>query len=182
MKALKKLSALYWAQLHLREARALCELATSLPTEHQNVDVFFGLWTGVVVAYARSFTANKGVSAIDVKFKRFDSKGHQALHDRLIEMRHHLHAHKDRSWEEQVAAELFNPNFVSKVLVTVFADGETEWEVQRPTFSEKYFSDVKQLCDFQANRLKAESDEMLKHVLESNNVGPGKYDLETDFP
>src|SRR6266516_3859615 len=159
MKVLKKLSALYWAQLHLREARALCDLATSLPREHRNVDVFFGLWSGVVVAYARSFTQNKGVSAIDAKFKRFASKRDQAVHDRLIEMRNHLHAHKDRSWEEQVAAKLFKSNIVSKVFVTVFDSGETEWEVQRPTFPEKYFGDVQRLCDAQVSRLKQESDE-----------------------
>jgi hypothetical protein len=171
MKAFKKLTALYWAQLHLKEVRALCELAVSLPEEHRNVDVFFGLWTGVVVAYARSFTQNKGVSAIHAKFKHFDSQRDQALHHRLIEMRHHLHAHKDRSWEEQVATKLFKPNFVSKVFVTVFDDGETEWEVQRPTFPERYFGDVRRLCDVQANRLKEESDEMLKNFLESHDVG-----------
>src|SRR6266496_4596167 len=131
MKAVKKLMALYWAQIHLREASALCDLAVSLLPNHRNVDVFFGLWTGVVVAYARSLTQNKGVSAIDAKFKRFDSGRHQALHDRLIEMRHHLHAHKDRSWEEQVAAKIFKSHFLSKVFVTVSSDGETEWELQR---------------------------------------------------
>jgi hypothetical protein len=178
----KKLTALYWAQIHLREVTGLCELALVLPAEHRNSDVFFGLWTGVVVAYARSFTQNKGVSAIDAKFKRFNSQWRQALHDRLIEIRHRLYAHKDRSWEEQVAAKFFKSNFVSKVFVTVFPDGETEWEVQRPTFPEKYFADVKDLCEFQSNRLKQESDSMLKHFLESHNVTAGKYDLEKDFP
>ncbi|MDQ2867117.1 MAG: hypothetical protein M3R59_01695 [Verrucomicrobiota bacterium] len=182
MKIFKKLTALYWAQLHLREVRALCDLALSLPTEHRNTDVFFGLWTGVVVAYARSFTQNKGVSAIGAKFKQFDQQRDQALHDRLVEMRHHLHAHKDRSWEEEVATKLFKPNFVSRVFVTVFDDGETEWEVQRPVFPDKYFSDVKQLCNVQAVRLKQESDKMLKRFLESHGVTPGGYDLEMDFP
>ncbi|SRR6266496_391616 len=182
MKHLKTLSALYWAQIHLREARALCDLAASLPKEHRNVDVLFGLWTGIVVAYARSFTQNKGVSAIEAKFRRFGSKRDQSLHDRLIEMRHHLHAHKDRSWEEQVTAKLGKPNFVSKVFVTIFSDGETEWEVQRPTFPEKHFSDVRQLCDLQTSRLKQESDKMLKIFLESHDVTPGTYDLATDFP
>ena len=170
MKGLKKLTALYWAQLHLREARALCDLATWLPKEHRNVDVFFGLWTGVIVAYARSFTQNKGVSAIDAKFRCFGSQRDQVLHDQLIGMRHHLHAHKDRSWEEQVAAKLSKPNFVSKVYVTVLSDGETEWEVQRPTFHEKHFSDVKQLCVVQVNRLKEESDKMLKSFLETLRI------------
>jgi hypothetical protein len=178
----KKLTALYWAQIHLKEVIALCDLAASLPSKHRTVDVFFGLWTGVVVAYARSFTRNKGVSAIDAKFKRFNSQRHQELHDRLIEMRHHLHAHKDQSWEEQVAAKVFKSNFISKVFVTVFSDGETEWEVHRPTFPQRYFADVKQLCDLQTNRLKQESDEMLKHFLESHDVRPARYDLQTDFP
>src|SRR5436190_19037535 len=161
MKGFRKLASLYWAQVHFREARALCDLATSLPTEHQNVDVLFGLWNGVVVAYARSFTENKGISAMEAKFGRFDSRRYQALHDRLIEMRHHLHAHKDLLWEEHVAEKLGKPNSVSKIIVTVFNDGETEWEVQRPAFPEKYFNDVKQLCDLQATRLKKASDDML---------------------
>ena len=182
MKPVKKLTGLYWAQLHLKEARALCDLAGSLPKEHRNVDVFFGLWTGVVVAYARSFTQNKGVSAIDAKFRCFNTQRDQALHDRLIEMRHHLHAHKDQSWEEQVAAGFGKSNFVSNVFVTVFGNGETEWEVQRPVFSEKYFGDVKRLCDLQSRRLKQESDKMLKRFLESHDVTAGKYDLEADFP
>jgi hypothetical protein len=182
MKGFKKLTALYWAQLHLREARALCDLAISLPKEHHNVDVLFGLWTGVVVAYARSFTQNEGVSAIDAKFQRFDSQRDQSLHDQLTEMRYHLHGHKDRSWEEQVAASFGKLNFIPKVFVTVFKNGETEWEVQRPVFPEKYFEDVRQLCDVQASRLRQESDKMLKHFLESQCVSPGKYDLETNFP
>lgn len=181
MTGLKQLTALYWAQLHLREARALCDLAILLPKEHRNVDVRFGLWTGIVVAYARSFMHNKDVSAINAKFGRFGSQRDQSLHYRLMEMRNHLHTHKDRFWEEQVAAKFSKSNFVSKVFVTVLQNGETEWEVQRPTFPEKHFSDVRQLCDLQANRLKEESDNMLKHFLESQDVSPGKYDLETDF-
>jgi len=178
MRQLKKLTALYWAQLHLKEARALCDLGLSLPKDRRSKDVIFGLWTGIVIAYARSFTANLGVSALDRKFSRFASRHNQNLHDRLIEMRKHLHAHKDLLWEEAAVANMGRTNApVSRVMLTVLEDGETEWEVQRPEFPDTYFTDVKQLCDVQTGRLKEESDGMLKHLLGAEPVTPGNYDL-----
>jgi hypothetical protein len=182
MKGVKKLAALYWAQLHLREARALCDLAMSLDEHHRDDDVIFGVWTGVVAAYARSFTQNQGISALDAKFSRFALPRDQVLHDRLIEMRNRLHAHKDRLWEEGVAANMGKNESASSVIVTILEDGQTEWEVRRPAFSVAYFADVKALCELQTTRLIQESDGILKNFLESQPVTPGKYDLEKDFP
>lgn len=175
----KKLTALLWAQLDLKEAAALCALATSGQEEQRSEDTIFGLWTGVVVAYARSFTQNKGVSALDPKFRRFTSKRDQSLHDRLIEMRHRLHAHKDRLWEEMVATTFFpKANAVARIIVRVSEDGQTEWQVQRPVFPHAYFPDVRQLCDFQIDRLVQDSHRILQRFLESRSITPGNYCLE----
>ena len=81
-----------------------------------------------------------------------------------------------------MAADIGIKDEISKIMVTVSKDGDTEWEVKRIHFPNVHFSRIKQLCDFQRKRLIEESGGMLKYFLESQGVGAGTFDLEGDFP
>jgi hypothetical protein len=182
MKGIKKLTALYWAQINMNEAIALCDLAASLTKEQQTAYTIYGLLAGIGAAYSRSFTQSDGISSLDAKFTRFTSSELQQRHDWLIEMRNHQLAHKNRLWEQKMAADIGIKDEISKITVTVSKDGDTEWEVNRIHFPNVQFSRIKTLCEFQRARLIEESDRMLKHFLESPEVTAGIYDLERDFP
>jgi hypothetical protein len=176
MKGIKKLAALYWAQINMNKAIALCNLTASLPKELQSsADTISGLWAGIGATYSRSFTQNDGISSLDSKFTQFPSTELQQRHDWLIEMRNNQLVHKNRPWEKTKIAD------IDKIMVTVFDDGNTEWEVKRLHFPNVYFSRIKELCEFQRGRFTQESDGMLKHFLDSQEVSPGTRDLEQDF-
>lgn len=174
MKAIRKLTALLWAQKHMDQASALCDLGASLQKPQK--ETIHGLWAGIGATYGKSFTQNDGISALDSKFTKFSDPDFQRRHDWLMEVRHNQLAHKNRVWEESLMPD------VGDILVHVSGDGETEWDVQYFDFPNVTFSNVKKLCEYQRARLAQESDGMLKHFLELQGVEGGKtYNLEKDF-
>jgi hypothetical protein len=177
----KQLTALYWAQAHMKEAIALCDLASGLSKEQTTDEVYFGLWTGAVVAYARSFTQNDGISALGAEFKQFPTVQYQRHHEQVIELRHNAHCHKSRVWELSNAKTPEDREKLGRILVEILPDGNTEYEITRRVLPISYFADIKRLCLFQLERLVAESNKQLKHLLESHSAGPGTYDLEKDL-
>jgi predicted AlkP superfamily pyrophosphatase or phosphodiesterase len=182
MKAIKRLTALLWAQLHLKQSIALCNLAMSLTENQRSREVISGLWAGLAVTYGRSFKHSNGISALDPKFSSFPSDQLQRRHDWLLDKRDRQFAHKDRLWEEAKAKHIGFEEELPKIMLEVFGNGNTEWEVKGLEYPNVRFSDFKELCEFQRTRLAQESDRMILHQVKSHEVKPGVYDLERDFP
>jgi len=183
MNAIKKLTALLWAQLHLKESISLCDLAMSLPENQRSRETISALWAGVAVTYGRSFKHSQGMSELDSKFRRFPSDELQRRHDWLLEMRDCQFAHKDRLWETEKAASIGFENELPRILLEVFEDGNTEWEVKGLQYPNVRFYDSKDLCEFQRVRLAQESDAMILHHVKSHDLkSEHTYDLEKDFP
>jgi hypothetical protein len=183
MKAFKKLTAVLWAQHHMRQAIALCDLAMTLPEEQQpNYDTTSGLWTGIAVCYGRAFKHSDGISSLDSKFTTFPSDELRQRHEWLIAMRDHQFAHKDRLWEREKADQIGFKDDLDKIMLIVAEDGETEWEVKSVQYPNVRLSDFKALCELQRERLAKESDAMILHHINSRELEPGTYDLQKDIP
>ncbi len=159
----------------------MCDFAMSLTKEQATGYAIYGLLAGIGSTYSRSFTQNEGISSLDAKFSQFESGELQERHNWLIEMRHHQLAHKDRLWEKEMAAKIGIEDDISRIIVTVSENGDTEWEIKRIHFPNIQFPKIRDLCEFQRARLAEESDGMLKYFMESRGVAPGTYDLERDF-
>src|SRR6266568_7647135 len=94
----EKVRALYWAEIHMQEARDTCFHLMRLDREAQE-RLSHCIYTGIVVSYARSFGDNQGLSGIESVFRKFPDARMQSLHDVLLEARHNIFAHKNRTHE-----------------------------------------------------------------------------------
>ena len=177
---IKKLQALYWAEIHIREARDAAAHLISLGDTGQ--ELAHSIYTGIVVSYSRSFGANQGLSAIGSKFGSFDDEKLQSLHGFLLEARNTIYAHKDILKEgDKLAAGLPRVN-LRKIKFHIAKSGESHWIVHRPTLPASYLKDIIVLCEFQMVRLNAASGAMLQTCLNGKSYAPGDYVLGEDFP
>jgi hypothetical protein len=180
-KGAKKLRSLYWAEVHIGEAKAICILIREWKGPPISPKLSYGLWTGIVVSYCRSFGGNKGLSGLDEKFSTFPDAGKQALHKHLIKVRNILFAHKDSLRETEVLAPAHHAE-LPKIRIIVAQDGSTEWEVKRAEPPADLVTKVEQLCEFQIERLNQESSKMLGNCCQGRSYEPGTYVLGEKFP
>lgn len=58
-------------------------------------DLYYPLYSSIVVCYARPFTNNEPYGALPNKWAKFDNSVFKDTHDKLIQARHELIAHSD---------------------------------------------------------------------------------------
>lgn len=175
-----KLRALYWAEIHMREALHTCEHFPSLNS--RSPELRHCLYTGIVISYARSFGENNGLSAISSQFRTFPNERQQKLHKVLLDARDTIYAHHDLIRQgERLPSKLRKEDF-QKIEIEVAQCGDTEWVVTRPILPETYLRDIIALCQFQIDRLHVASDNMLAHFCHDKAYSPGSYVLGEDFP
>jgi hypothetical protein len=182
MKALETLRALYWAEIHAKEAKAVCALIREWSGPPISQELLYALFTGIVVSYCRSFGQNDGLSKISSKFSTFHDPEKRVLHKHLMKVRNILFAHKNRLREHEVLDPAHSKE-LPKIKIIVAQDGSTEWEVTRGEPKIDYIKDIENLCDFQIKRLNDTSSEMLGHSCKGKAYDPGKtYVLGDGFP
>ncbi len=176
----KKLRALYWAEVHMREARdSSAHLLALGDAAHE---LSHAIYTGIVVSYARSFGANRGLSALPAEFEIFDDQKFQKLHDFLLEARNTIYAHKDEVKEGEKLAPGLPREALSKIKFHIAESGVSHWIVQRPALSPIYLNDIIALCDLQKARLNETSSKMLAACCNGRSYAPGDYVLGETFP
>ncbi len=175
----KKLRSLYWAEIHMREAR---DASTHLLTLSGGQELSHAIYTGIVVSYARSFGANQGLSALPNEFRKFAEHKFQELHDLLLEARNTIYAHKDEKKEGDKLAPKLTPEDLSKIRIHIADSGVSHWIVQRPALPPDYLEDIIALCELQMKRLKDASSKMLAAFLNGKSYSPGDYVLGENFP
>lgn len=92
----KNLYKLLVARSDIHAAHAACELFLKTITDLSD-DLYYPLFTAIVVCYARPFTNNKPYGSLPDKWGRFIDPDQQKLHDSLIKTRHEIVAHSDLS-------------------------------------------------------------------------------------
>ena len=92
----KNLYKLLVARSDIDAAHTACELFLKTVTDLSD-DLYYPLFTAIVVCYARPFTNNKPFGSLPEKWGRFIDPNQQKLHDSLIKTRRELVAHSDLS-------------------------------------------------------------------------------------
>jgi len=180
MLPVEKLRALYWAEIHMREARDTSNHLIALGEAGQELS--HCLYTGIVVSYARSFGANKRLSGISSKFRKFTCARFQQLHDLLLDARDIIYAHKDIKKEgDKLSVGLLRDDLY-KIKIHIADSGESHWIVQRASLPTNYLKDIIALCEFQIVRMNEESAAMLQHFCKGKDYHPGDYCLGENFP
>ena len=179
-KLVKKLRALYWAEIHMREAQDACLHVLQLGNISQELS--HALFTGIVVSYARPFGANQGLPALETAFKTFPTAKAQRLHDGLLEARNLIYAHNDRvtvptSLNPSVSAAQMN-----EIEIQIEPSGSSNWLIRRPTLGTSHVEPIGALCEFQIERLNKTSTAILQEFCKGKAYRPGAYTLGVDFP
>ena len=176
-----KLRSLYWAAVHMREARDTSIHLMSLdpPTFEK-----FGhcILTGVVVTYARSFGENQGLSKIGPEFCRFSDTTMQSLHNMLLDARNTIYAHMNRKQASLRLSGAREKVEMEKIAIHIFGTGTTEWKVNRLSLPDNYLPRITALCNLQFDRLDAASSKMLHHFCRKKSYTARCYVLGEDFP
>ncbi len=163
----------------MHEAAALYSLGMSLTDNlSSNDDLVDGLWTGTCTAYARSFVRGTKMDCLREPFRKFPTTERRNRHFGLIEMRHTRGAHKDRAAEEKKTEKLGLKGECSKILLRVSDDGETEWQVKRDHYPNVTLARIKDLCEFQEQRLAKASNKQIMHLVGTGEINTGTYDLQ----
>jgi hypothetical protein len=176
MKMTKKLRALFWAEIHMREAHQGCQHLASL--RDISLELRDCIYAGIVVSYSRSFGANNGLSAIDSKFEQFTAPKLQVLHEAMLEARNTIYAHMDLLKVTKRLSAGMPKTEIKKIVVHLGPDGRGHWTVQRPTMPVDRLADISQLCLFQADRIHRESTAMLSRLFHEKSLAPGEHLLD----
>lgn len=92
----KNLYRLLVARSDIDAAHAACQLFLKTVTDLSD-DLYYPLFTAIVICYTRHFTNNKPFGSLPAKWEKFVDQNHQKLHDSLIQTRNELVAHSDSS-------------------------------------------------------------------------------------
>jgi hypothetical protein len=177
---INKLKALYWAEIHMREALQTCGQLLVLNSDSQELRQC--IYTGIVISYSRSFGENNGLSAMDSKFCSFPYPQQKRLHDRLLHARNTIYAHRDLvNGGEYLSTDLQKEDFQS-IEIHIAESGLFRWHVKRPGLREADLQDIAALCKFQIERINHASTKMLGHLCSEKSYPPGTYVLGDTFP
>lgn len=176
----KLLKGLFWAEWHMKEARALCVHVVSLGEVSD--ELHHALFTGIVVSYARPFRENQGLAALGAKFRKFPTKAALVLHEGILEARDLRYAHNDRvTIPTRLSADV-DQSVLDNVGIRILPSGRASWNVARAGFSSEQAHDIGALCEYQITRIHNESATMLQAFSKHRAYEPGIYTLGVDFP
>jgi len=177
---IEKLRALYWAEVHVTEARDaarfLLDSKVTSPTVQQ------AILAGVVVCYARSFGKNQGMSMVPGKFREFENARLKRIHDILLDVRDTVYAHKDMAREADHLPSSARLIDYRRIGIRISEDGASTWFVNRPILPIERLGDIVELCEFQLERMNAESSKVLTHFTSGKTYDAGEYTLGQNFP
>jgi hypothetical protein len=93
---LREVKRLVLAKSDMRQVSIAADYLNTYATK-MNSHVVRVMWTGIVVTYARPFSKNKGVGAVEGRLIRLDDHMQRSLHGQLCELRNQLFAHTDET-------------------------------------------------------------------------------------
>jgi hypothetical protein len=180
MLPVEKLRALFWAEIHMRQALYGCRHMLAL--RDVSTELKDCVLTGIVVTYARSFGENQGLSAIGSEFRNFTDRRLQVLHEALLQARDAIYAHRDMlNLGVRLSMDLSREE-VQKIGIHISPKGEARWTVKGPGLPPDRLHDIEHLCDFQMKRFHEASTKMLQHFCKDKVFIPGDYILGETFP
>ena len=176
------LKRLFWAQGDIQAARELCEHALQ---NEANMDgwKWRAMETGIVVSYARPFGENDGLGALPARFHLFPSETDlAAVHALLLQGRDVVAAHNNLLERRSVLASNVSESESARVSIIIETDGQVWWTLPIPSLPADNIRRIVELCRFQEDRIRRESDARLIAITKSDRYEAGTYQLGADFP
>jgi hypothetical protein len=146
----------------LADMAAARSLADLLLERRHGAALEIGLMTGLVVSYARPFSASNHIGRLGGRWERFpDQPPFKAWHIQLQGLRDRVYAHTDRTLLREV--HVLPASAWDHDGTTVF--GEMPWAFEA-------FADFRRLIDFQEKRLRARVTELVQELY-PDDYAPG---------
>jgi hypothetical protein len=168
--------------LAFRQCKALAE---HMIDEH--LDVLSPLFTpqmaGVVVTYAKNFVSAESFGSLKEPFIRFTDDAMQETHDKLIDARNKLYAHRDAAAARSFIYDNASPRVPYQVRVEL-RKGETSFTAFRgvPELNPTILPFIIRLCDLQIERVRVEVSRIIPIMTADKTYKAGIYTVGIDFP
>ena len=170
------------ADLAFRQCKALAE---HMIAEHLDATslLFTPQMAGVVVTYAKNFVSADGIGPVPTLFGSFTDAALQDTHDKLMDARHKLYAHRDATAAQTFTYDDASPVVPYQVRVEL-RKGETSFTALPaiPELNPTILSFVVRLCDFQSERVRTEFSRIIPIMTAGKTYKAGFYTVGIDFP
>lgn len=165
------------ARSDIGAAQSACELFIEM-VDDVNHDLYYPLFTSIVVCYARPFTNNKPYGALPGKWENFEDGKMKSTHDALIKARHELIAHSDMAARK---AKIVPP----KVVIGYMNERELKSSRIGTQTSFYFFTipmikDIPRLTTDIGRRLNAEIEHKLEEIYGDMELPQAKFALRLD--
>jgi len=179
-KQTKALKRLFWAQGDIQAARELCDhiLAGSIEPGWK----WRAVESGIVVSYARPFGENKGLGRLSSRFECFHDPKLATVHKMLLHTRDVVVAHNNLLERKSVLADNVSEDEAARVTIMIESNGQNWWTLPVPHLQAGNIRRIAELCRFQEERIRRESDAILIELARTHPHEPGTYQLGADFP
>jgi len=141
-------------------------------------ELYYPLYTAVVICYTRPFTNNKPHGALPKKWYTFDDEILSETHNDLISARNELIAHSDMTIKEAyvVPAGCEIGKDGDKPLVSDFIGVQTTMHY----FPRPMFEKICNLCMFQGTRINQEIDDLITELYEGMELPSKPFKIRID--
>ena len=175
-KIIKQIKRLIYASDSFQKIEALIEHMES-PATKIDETLYSAMISSVVTTYAVNFNQADGVGPLPKMYEEFDDLKIKEAHNRLLDARNQLYAHRDIHSTKETTEKAYN-------VEVWLQDGML---LQRPymiDISPGKLSEIKALIAFQRSRLQVDLDGKLAQIIDPNkDYKEGQmWELGVDFP
>ena len=146
---------------------------------HDDIHLKHCLWTGVVVSYARSFGENRGISSLPKEFREFPDPDMQTQHNKLLEFRNLIFAHRNVLKESTMFDESIPIEELNTMKVT-YEQSIVKIGIYRSSFEKIKVRHTQGLAEFQKKRIDIAISKALDSMIVSGEIIPGINEFRID--
>ncbi|MEI7825449.1 MAG: hypothetical protein WCI01_09120 [Chlorobiaceae bacterium] len=146
---------------------------------HDDIHLKHCLWTGVVVSYARSFGENTGISSLPKEFREFPDPDMQTQHNKLLEFRNLIFAHRNVLKESTMFDESIPIEELNTMKVT-YEQSIVKIGIYRSSFEKIKVRHTQGLAEFQKKRIDIAISKALDSMIVSGEIIPGINEFRID--
>lgn len=182
-KLTKLFAKLSIADLAFRQVRALSEHMIQLSPDPLEL-IFTPQMGGIVVTYAKNFVSSDGMGPLPNHFNTVAQPDLQETHDKLIEARHRLYAHRDLLAAKSFIYDDQSEIKAYQVQIQSFPDGSGVTLLPNvPELNPSILSHIVRLTIVQSEKVKSEFNKIIPIITKGKTYQRNKvYTVGVDFP
>jgi len=135
---------------------------------------------GIAAMYASPFMEANELGALEQNFSEFPNKCLKDSHNSALQCRHELFAHRDMT--ASGTNKEGHPIVLHRVYVEISASGQPELLSTDIKWRDSVFGQMKQLCQFQLERLDEDFKKLFAELSSRTKRAPGVYELGVSYP